>query len=286
MNVLSLFDGISCGQIALNKCGIKYDNYYASEIEQPSIKITNKNYPGTIQLGNILTLNGSDLPKIELLIGGSPCQGFSSAGKLLNFNDPRSKLFFEYVRLLNECQPKYFLLENVSMIQEWQDIISKYVGVSPIAINSKLVSAQDRKRLYWTNIPNIQQPEDKNIKFSEIVSDGWFCGGMRGRRINPKTGKRDDYNKSIPIIQYIECREDDKSNCLTTVAKDNVAVEEKTYRRPISEVKYRYLTVNEYEKLQTIPLDYTQGVSDNQRKKMIGNAWTVNVISHILSHIV
>jgi DNA (cytosine-5)-methyltransferase 3A len=163
MNVLSLFDGMSCGQIALNKLGIKYDNYFASEIDKYAIKVTQNNYPNTKQLGNVVDVKGKDLPKIDLLIGGSPCQGFSFAGKQLNFEDHRSKLFFEFVRLLEECKPKYFLLENVNMKQEYQDIISKYLGVKPILINSNLVSTQNRRRLYWTNIPNINQPKDKNI---------------------------------------------------------------------------------------------------------------------------
>ena len=153
MNVLSLFDGMSCGQIALNRAGINYDNYFASEIDKYAIKVTKNNYPDTIHIGNVLDVKSEDLPGIDLLIGGSPCQGFSFAGKQLNFNDPRSKLFFEFVRLLEECKPKYFLLENVKMKKEYQNIITEMLGVEPIEINSNLVSAQNRKRLYWTNIP-------------------------------------------------------------------------------------------------------------------------------------
>ena len=148
INVLSLFDGMSCGQIALDKLGIKIKNYFASEIDKYAIKVTQSNYPNTIQLGDIKKIKGNDLPKIDLLIGGSPCQGFSFAGKGLNFNDSRSNLFFEFVRLLKECKPKYFLLENVKMKKEYQLIISKYLGVKPIEINSSLLSAQNRKRLY------------------------------------------------------------------------------------------------------------------------------------------
>ena len=171
MNVLSLFDGMSCGQIALNRAGIKYDNYYASEIDKHAIKVTMANYPNTVQLGSVLDVKGADLPKIDLLMGGSPCQGFSFAGKQLNFNDPRSALFFEYVRLLRECKPKYFLLENVKMKKEYQDIISSYLEVEPIEINSSLVSAQNRKRLYWTNIPIKTLPEDKGIMLKDIVHE-------------------------------------------------------------------------------------------------------------------
>ena len=140
MNVLSLFDGMSCGQIALNQLGIKVDNYFASEIDVPAITVTNANYPNTHQLGDVTKVSAKDLPKIDLLIGGSPCQGFSFAGKQLNFDDERSVLFFEFVRLLKETKPKYFLLENVYMKKEWQDVISKELGVEPIEIYSNLIT--------------------------------------------------------------------------------------------------------------------------------------------------
>lgn len=172
MNVLSLFDGMSCGQIALNRLGIEYDNYYASEIDKWAIKITQKNYPQTIQVGDICNIGGSDFPEIDLLIGGSPCQGFSTAGAGLNFEDSRSKLFFEYVRLLEDVKPKWFFLENVKMKKEWQRIISSCLGVEPILINSSLVSAQNRERLYWTNIPNVTQPEDRQIYLADVVESG------------------------------------------------------------------------------------------------------------------
>lgn len=153
-NVLSLFDGISCGQVALNRLGISYDRYYASEIDPYAMKVTSENYPHTVQLGSVTKVSPENLPKIDLLIGGSPCQGFSFAGKQLNFNDPRSCLFFEYVRLLKSLQPRYFLLENVVMKRQYQDIISEHLGgVEPVLINSSDFSAQNRPRLYWTNIP-------------------------------------------------------------------------------------------------------------------------------------
>jgi len=171
MNVLSLFDGMSCGQIALNRAGISYDKYYASEIDKHAIKVTQHNYPDTIQMGDVTKVKGADLPKIDLLIGGSPCQGFSFAGKQLNFDDPRSKLFFEFVRLLKECKPKYFLLENVKMKKEYQDVITEHLGVEPIEINSNLLSAQNRKRLYWTNIPGVTIPNDKGILLKDIVHE-------------------------------------------------------------------------------------------------------------------
>jgi DNA-cytosine methyltransferase len=171
MNVLSLFDGLSCGQIALNRAGIKYENYFASEIDKYAIQVTQHNYPNTKQIGSVVDVKAEDLPKIDLLIGGSPCQGFSFAGKQLNFEDPRSKLFFEFVRLLKECKPKYFLLENVKMKKEYQDIITQHLGVEPIEINSNLVSAQNRKRIYWTNIPNIKIPNDKGLLLKDIVHE-------------------------------------------------------------------------------------------------------------------
>ena len=173
MNVLSLFDGMSCGQIALNNIGIEYENYYASEIDVHAIKVTQHNYPNTIQLGDIHNIKGSDLPNIDLLMGGSPCQSFSSAGSRAGF-DGKSKLFWEFIRVLNEVKPKYFLLENVKMKKEWEDIITKEMGVEPILINSNLVSAQNRERLYWTNIPNITQPNNKNIKFKDVLGNTNF----------------------------------------------------------------------------------------------------------------
>ena len=234
MNVLSLFDGMSCGQIALNKLGIKYDNYFASEIDKYAIQVTQKNYPNTKQLGDVTKIDLNSLPKIDLLIGGSPCQRFSFAGKQLNFKDPRSKLFYEFVKAKDKLNPKYFLLENVRMKKECQDIISSYLGCEPIKINSSLVSAQNRVRLYWTNIPDIQQPEDKGITLSDILEkDLPSCGvGARivGRRLN-KLGKREDYNKKIPISQYLEIRKDQKSNCMTTVYKDSVVPYFKTDKR-------------------------------------------------------
>ena len=178
MNVLSLFDGMSYGRIALEKSGISVDKYYACEIDKFAIKVSKANYPDIFQLGDVkdLTWNDSMLhahlrPKIDLLIGGSPCQGFSFAGSRLNFDDPRSKLFFEFVRLMDETKPRWFLLENVRMKQESQDIISRYLGVQPVMINSSLVSAQNRKRLYWTNIP-FTMPEDRGIMLKDIIEDG------------------------------------------------------------------------------------------------------------------
>jgi DNA-cytosine methyltransferase len=176
MNVLSLFDGMSCGRIALDKAGIPVTNYFASEIDKYAIQVAKANYPDTIHIGDVQQVMWPETfegIKIDLLLGGSPCQGFSMAGKRLNFDDPRSKLFFEYVRILKECKPKYFLLENVRMKQESQDIISEYLGVQPVAINSSLLSAQNRYRLYWTNIP-FDTPQDLGIKLQDILEDDFI----------------------------------------------------------------------------------------------------------------
>jgi len=172
MKVMSLFDGMSCGQIALKKLGAKVDTYYASEIDKYAIKVAKENFPNIVHLGDVTTIDGNKFNnQIDLLIGGSPCQGFSKSGNRLNFDDPRSKLFFEFVRILRQCKPKYFMLENVVMNKESRDIISEYLGVEPIEINSNLVSAQSRRRLYWTNIPNVTVPKDKGIVIKDILED-------------------------------------------------------------------------------------------------------------------
>jgi DNA (cytosine-5)-methyltransferase 3A len=300
-NVLSLFDGMSCGQIALNKLGIQYENFYSSEIDKHAMKVTQHNFPNTIQIGDVTQIKGENLPKIDLLIGGSPCQGFSFSGKGLNFEDPRSKLFFEFVRLIKETKPRYFLLENVKMKKEYEQVITEYLGVEPIEINSSLVSAQNRVRLYWTNIPNIQQPEDIGIGLTDILEDDDKInpGAIRGRQLNKATilgrrlneeGKREDYNMKIPITQCLEVRatNTNKSNCLTTVAKDNVLTTMPIGRHPDAfnkKLPFRYYTSKEYCRLQTVPDDYFDGVaSENQIRKMIGNGWTVDVIAHIFKN--
>lgn len=314
MNVLSLFDGMSCGQIALNRAGISYGKYYASEIDKHAIKVTQHNYPDTIQLGSVTDIKGTDLPQIDLLIGGSPCQGFSFAGKQLNFEDPRSKLFFEFVRLLKETKPKYFLLENVLMKKEFEQVITEHLGVEPIFINSALVSAQNRKRLYWTNLPNIEQPNDKEILLQDIVEDGGvlkeksqtilstlykenaksmvtrnkqgllvLCGAMRGRYVVDGKSQDGKIKTAGLTRQRIEVRYDGKTNALTTVQKDNNVVYEPDGRPyyEIDGIRFRKLTPTECERLQTVPDGYTDCVSDTQRYRMLGNGWTVDVIAHI-----
>jgi DNA (cytosine-5)-methyltransferase 3A len=285
--ILSLFDGMSCGQIALNRANISYKKYYSSEIDKHAIKVAQHNFPNTIQLGSVTEIKGTDLPQVDLLIGGSPCQGFSFSGKQLNFDDPRSKLFFEFVRLIKECKPKYWLLENVVMKKEFEKVITEHLGVEPMKINSSLVSAQNRERLYWANF-KIEQPTDKNIKLINILEDTEMVGpsAIRGRRLNNQ-GKISDSNKEIPITQCLEVRATnrEKSNCLTTVAKDNVLTTMPIGRHPDAfknNLPFRYYTTKEYCRLQTVPENYFNGVAtENQIKKMIGNGWTVDVITHI-----
>ena len=374
MNVLSLFDGMSCGQIALNKAGIKYDAYFASEVDKYAIKVAQTNYPNTIQIGDVTKVDHTRLPfgGIDLLMGGSPCQGFSFAGKQLNFDDPRSKLFFEFIRLRDELKPKYVLLENVRMKKESENVITKYMGFSPQAMNSADVSAQNRHRLYWFGYLNesleyeqipIPPIEDKGIVIKDILEDlpfedipnylnNTWCGRRRGdlvksvddpkahcltasmwkgqiptfvkkpvqvgvadnikgydiiKRVYSPNGKsptlttmqgghrqpkvaigrivnrrldengvRKDNQLELPFTKQLEVSSADKSNCLTTVQKDNVVVHKELYRK---------LTPLECERLQTVPDNYTNHVSKTQRYKMLGNGWTVDMIAHIFKGI-
>ena len=374
MKILSLFDGMSCGQLAIDRIGIKNYTYYASEIDKYAIQIARKNFPNTIHLGDVTSIKSANLPKIDLLIGGSPCQGFSFAGKQLAFDDPRSQLFFEFVRLLKELKPKYFLLENVRMKKEYLDIITKYLGVEPVLINSSLFSAQNRQRYYWTNIPFNKNMVDKGIILKDILEtnpnevvkmsdkfvnrqmknvkgkcfidetkhkasnlsameyvkngrqgDYLACdydgkpkqvgiavdinghdilkrvyspegksptiNSMNGGNREPKVvcgrmigrykidGKRQDHKGSIAgkSTQMLELRKDQKTNNLSTVQKDNVLTKNDLY--------WRKLTPRECERLQTVLDNYTVGVSNTQRYKMLGNGWTVDVISHIFNNL-
>jgi DNA-cytosine methyltransferase len=275
INVLSLFDGMSCGQIALNRLGIKVSKYYASEIDKAPIKVTQHNYPDTIQVGDVTKVKGEDLPQIDLLIGGSPCQGFSFAGKKLNFEDPRSILFFEFVRLLDECKPTYFLLENVKMKKEWQDVISDLLGVQPMRINSSKFTAAKRDRLYWTNIPNISEPIDKEISFDDINSniDEW----IEPERIE-KIAAWKAQQKPLKNATLIGSKS--KLPCLTARGYNQ-------YHSGMILItdgeKYRYLTNEEAEMAQGVPVGYTSICNDRERSHMLGNGWTVDVIAHIFS---
>jgi DNA (cytosine-5)-methyltransferase 3A len=300
INVLSLFDGISCGQVALERANIKVNKYFASEIDRHVINVTQTNYQNTIQVGDVIKLKGSDFPHIDLLIGGSPCQGFSLSGKQLNFKDSRSKLFFEFVRLLHEVKPKYWLLENVVMKQEYQDIISEHLGIEPVKLNSALTSAQNRVRLYWANF-NITEPNNQGIKLHDILEDVEIenLAAIRGRRLNKATilgrrlnkeGKRQDYDKTVPITQCLEVRASnrDKSNCLTTVAKDTVLTTLEPGRYPDvynRKLPYRNYTKVERCRLMNLPDNYCSSISNNQAIKATGNGWEVGMITHIFKQI-
>tara|TARA_R110002124_G_scaffold18094_1_gene74634 strand:- start:213 stop:1403 length:1191 start_codon:yes stop_codon:yes gene_type:complete len=390
MNVLSLFDGMSCGRIALDRAGINVTSYHASELDKYAIQVTQANWPETVQLGDVTKWREWDIDwkDIDLLIGGSPCQGFSFAGKQLAFDDPRSKLFFVYVDILNHIRalnPNVkFMLENVRMKKEYLAIISEQLGVEPVFINSALVSAQNRQRFYWANW-KIEQPEDKGILLADILENDpdnttfmsekfkarnahilrddlegkakslsameYVKNGRQGDYINPaaivgrkldENGKRNDKLDSKPV-QYLEVHEHGKSRCLSTVAKDTVVSSLPKGRYPIKTVEfndrikgvtendrgirynkgdkaksgiselgrilkpeakytdalttshapkialntdvtklhYRKLTPIECERLQTVPDQYTNHVSNTQRYKMLGNGWTVDVIAHI-----
>ena len=276
-NVLSLFDGLSCGQIALNRVGIEYDNYFASEIKSHAIKCTQNNYPNTIQLGSILNVKGSDLPKIDLLIGGSPCKGISRLNKNQEgLEHAESKLFWEYIRLLEEVKPKYFLLENTHGNKDATEIITKTLGVKPISINSKLVSAQNRPRYYWTNIKGVNHPNDKKITTKDVFDfNGQIADKCRIDWLTSESGKK-SINKG-----YTRVNPYPKSGCLTAnghkkwnenyLLKDGV---------------YRYLSINELEKLQTLPIGYTSVLNYNEAYDCIGDGWTVDIIAHILKYAV
>jgi len=380
MRVLSLFDGMACGLEALKRAGVPVEAYYASEIDKYAIQIAMKNHPEIIQLGDILNWSewNWDTMAIDLVLAGSPCQGFSMAGKGLAFEDERSKLYFEFEKILHHCKPSFFLLENVRMKKEWVALISEHLGVEPILINSSLVSAQNRERYYWTNISNVTQPEDRGIKLVDIVLDDVFpvalhnlYGGFKeksvrvfegksptirtasggghipsfvkkdalkilpvrvtGRRLNIE-GKRDDYNMDIPLIQMVEITEKEKAHSLSTVAKDSMIINLEELSHSDKAIAYmnrqrkdgrtgwdfghasdirneksacvvanffkgvpynvfkdwnviRKFHPIECERLQTLSDNYTSGVSNNQRYRMIGNGWTVEVIAHILKNL-
>ena len=301
MNVLSLFDGMSCGQLALQRAGIQVENYYAAEIDKYAIKVTQANFPNTVQLGDVTAIDPDSLPDIDLLIGGSPCQGFSFAGKQLNFDDPRSKLFWEYVRLLNALKPKYFLLENVKMKKESMDVITRALRVDPIFINSNLVSAQNRQRYYWTNIPVDKLPDDKGIVLADILEDGhvdrdkshcidanYFKGGNlksyfekhRRQLVFSKDGMCHVGDAGISDkYAYVNRVYHPSGKGPSLVASDGGHLQPKVSK---GTTEYRKLTPLECERLQTVPEGYTDHVSNTQRYKMLGNGWTVDVVSHIM----
>jgi len=381
MNVLSLFDGMSCGQQALERAGIKVDNYFASEIDKYAIQVTMANYPNTTQLGSVVDVDGYSLPKIDILIGGSPCQSFSFAGKRKGMStkdeqeiltldhylrlksegyefEGQSYLFWEYMRLLNEVKPTYFLLENVMMGEKWEKVLSKAIGVNAIEINSALVSAQNRRRLYWTNIGMeasgffgdlesiIEQPKDREILLRDVleneVDEKYFLSESGINRIVRHNNDSLDNNKSNCILagyykgggrdqQYIIhntmprsgdpkkggtgplSRIDGKTYCLDTGNTNAVEIKGGDFRydegfrwrengksptlclgsenglsgNALAQInsRIRRLTPIECERLQTVKDNYTNHVSDSQRYKMLGNGWTVEVITHIFKYI-
>ncbi len=291
-NVLSLFDGMSCCQLALVKLGIKFE-YFASEIDKHAMAVTQKNFPNTKQLGDVRNINVKDLPTIWAITAGSPCQSFSMAGKRKGMVTEenvevtslsqylklkregfqfvgQSYLFWEFVRILRDIKKLnpdvIFLLENVKMSKKWEAIITKTLGVEPIRINSSLVSGQHRERLYWTNLP-VSQPEDKGIMLSDIIP-GARGHGVRGRKFK-KTDEK--------YTQYSTTRVDGKANCLVTSPRN-------TNKLIFKNGNIRVITPTEAEKLQTVPVGYTnvEGISPTQRYKMLGNGWTIDVITHIL----
>ena len=307
MNVLSLFDGISCGMVALERAGIQVDEYIASEIDENAIAISRKNYKGIIRIGDVTRWREWNLPKIDLLIGGSPCQGFSRAGKCLNFNDPRSKLFFEYVGVLQKIRQKNpevkFLLENVKMKNEWKDVISEYLGVQPIEINSKLVSGQNRSRLYWTNIEGVKGPEDRGIKLADILeapaieyitaADGIMFDptiSELSRSLVKRVG--DEIRVSQTTKQgYILAEDGDGINLAfpTSKSRRGRVIKQKSSTVDCAcnicvfkDGAIRRFTTRELERLQTLPDGYTDGFPKGVAQKAIGNGWTVDVIAHIL----
>jgi DNA (cytosine-5)-methyltransferase 3A len=316
MKVLSLFDGMSCGQIALNKANILYKEYFASELDKNAIKVTQHNYPNTKQLGSVCDITYKDgvlsnkteqyvVGDIDLLIGGSPCQSFSNLGDGSGF-DGKSGLFFEYLRLLKEVKPKYFLLENVKMKKEWLTKIDEYMGVKGVLINSTLVSAQSRGRYYWTNIP-FGMPEDKGITLSDIISkevpEKYFLSEKAKKYIISKDRLKKaltniNGNKSSTLLAHytslngtflcVDCNGKlDHEKAGTLVARYGKGVSSfggDTFvydAENLNDYKIRRFTPEECERLQTVPVGYTSCVSDTHRYHMLGNGWTVDVISHI-----
>lgn len=278
-NVLSLFDGMSCGQIALNRAGVSYERYYASEIKEHAIKVTQHNYPDTIQLGDVRSIKSSDLPQIDLLIGGSPCQDFSRGNAVRDGLDGlKSALFMDYMRLLKELRPKYWLLENVIMSDLDYMIISDYMETEPVRINSALVSGQLRDRLYWTNIgPEcfdlfrnrkscIPLPRNKKITLQSVLTEG-HTDRDKSRALLE--------SDSRPLRNLERMWHRYESTGFTTVVYESPDLD---YKKGL-----RYLNQFELERLQTVPEGYTSLLSRNQAACLLGDGWTVDVIAHIFS---
>ena len=288
LNVLSLFDGMSCGQIALERAGIEVENYFASEIKDHAIKVTQENYPNTIQLGDVTKVKGKDLPKIDLLIGGSPCQDFSLANKnVTGLDGEKSSLFWEYLN-----PNLLFLLENVKMKKEHQQQISQILGVEPILIDSKNVTGAYRKRLYWTNIKGINQPIDKKVLLLDLLESG-YTDREKARCLlesdsRPLTTPVKMFHRYFSTgfttlvfkdeTHYKNCVEHYNSNFKGLAAKD-IKCDSDVYDG------VRYLTTTERERLQTVPEGYCKSLTENEAACLLGDGWTVDVIAHIFSFI-
>ncbi len=289
MKVLSLFDGMSCGRVALERAGIGVSKYYASEIDKFAIKIAQTNYPDTIQLGDVKSINGRNFFGLDVLIGGSPCQGLSIGNinkKLLN--DVRSALFYEYIRILKECKPKYFLLENVLMDKASEAEFSRLTGVAPIQLNSALWSAQRRERLYWTNIPFNKPLPKENILFRDILDDDskdFVLSDILQSRF--RLQHEDDGKRLVIGTTALEGKigQRDRVYGINNKIPTLTATDYKQPKQVLVNGVLRKLTLIESERLQTLPDNYTEGVSNTQRYKMIGNGWTIDVIAHILKGI-
>lgn len=291
MKVLSLFDGISCGMVALERAGIPVDRYVAYEIDKYAIKASHKNYPQIKHSGDVTKADFTQYEEFDILIGGSPCQDLSlyktsSAEGWRGLEGNKSNLFFHYVRALKECKPKYFLLENVaSMEQRWVDVISEELGAEPIMINSALVCAAERKRLYWTNIPNITQPKDKNIVLADIVLPASEVPEKYWYTDRPFQYNGDDEKIQCTILGSGFMR--NTREVYNLKAKANTLLcdggggnrQKKVYQ----DGRCRKLTPVEYERLQNLPDGYTDCLSDSRRYTAIGNGWTVDVIAHIFT---
>jgi len=292
MNVLSLFDGVSCARIALDKLNIPISNYYASEIDKYAIQVSKENYPDIIHLGDIKDIKASDLPKIDLLIGGSPCQDLSNAQKGLGLKGEKSGLFYEYIRLYEELNPKYFLLENVK--NKWGNLMNEIIGTSFVEINSSFFSAQSRPRYYWTNInfptiPDSHHSEVLGTILDDSVDEKYFFSknGLNefiqdNIKIN-KTASKDGIIKLFDIPKAIINDHERQRRIYSLESKSPTILARSDTTKICDGHRIRKLTPLECERLQKIPDNYTASCSDAQRYKMVGNAFNVDTIVHILT---
>lgn len=284
MRILSLFDGMSGGMLALKRAWIQVDTYMVAEIDKYAIQISKKNFPEIIQLWDINNRRERDIWEIDMIIGWSPCQWFSYTGKQLAFDDPRSKLFFVMVDIINHYKPKYFLLENVKMKKEFQDVITDYMWVSPIEINSSLVSAQNRARLYWTNIPWVEKPKDIWVHLSDILENDtdWIWEMPKSVKCNV-VSQIEKIRRSQKDIQVLECSSRQQDNRVGINKSPCLRASNSLCLWRTKSLWVRKISISEKELLQTLPVWYTEWISDSQRSKLIWNGWTIDVISHIFS---